>query len=138
VHYYFLSKEDFLKEVEIGNFIEHNEVHGNFYGTNKKQVLEVMEQGKVCILDIDVKGARDIKNNGSIECNYVFVKTPTIDDLKARLVARGTETEETLAKRLGNAESEQHMAVECGFFKKFLVNDQKDLFIKEALEYVLK
>ena len=54
-------------------------------------------------MDIDVKGAKDIKASGLIECNYVFVKTPALEDLRIRLLARGTETEESLAKRLRNA-----------------------------------
>ena len=111
-----MTKEDFLAEVGRGNFIEHNEVHGNYYGTNKTQVEDIMKQGKVCILDIDVKGALDIFKNGSIPCNYVFVKTPSIDDLKNRLVARRTETEETLSKRIGNAEKEMEMAYDSAIF----------------------
>lgn len=71
-------------------------------------------------------------------CNYVFVQTPTIDDLRARLTARGTETEESLAKRLSNAESEMNAAVECGLFGKTLINDEKERFIEEAVAYVTK
>ena len=67
-------------------------------------------------MDIDVKGANDIFNSGLIDCNYVFVQTPTIEDLRQRLEARGTETEETLAKRIGNAEKEIEKANELGIF----------------------
>ena len=67
-------------------------------------------------MDIDVKGAKDIKASGLIECNYVFVKTPTLEDLRIRLLARGTETEESLAKRLRNAQTELDMAEESGLF----------------------
>ena len=104
VHYYFMKRPDFEKEIKTGDFIEYNEVHGNYYGTSKTDVEEIQKQGKICILDIDVKGARDINKSGLIDCNYVLVTTPSIDELKRRLEARGTETEETLAKRVGNAE----------------------------------
>jgi guanylate kinase len=101
-----------------GNFLEHNAVHGNFYGTHKSAVREIVQQGKICILDIDVKGAIDISKQMEKEfkCNYVFVQTHSIDDLKKRLVARGTETEDTLNKRLGNAEKEIKMAHDSGLF----------------------
>lgn len=97
-----------------------------------------MDKKMICILDIDVKGAMDIVKNNGIQCNFVFVNTPTIDDLKARLEARGTETEETLAKRIGNAETEMKMATDSGIFKKFLVNEDKDQFIQEAVAYITK
>lgn len=103
VHYYFMERPDFESEIKTGDFIEYNEVHGNYYGTNKTDVLETQLHGKIVILDIDVKGARDIHKSGMIECNYVLVTTPSIDELRKRLEARGTETEETLNKRVGNA-----------------------------------
>lgn len=125
-----------MEEVAKGNFLEHNEVHGNLYGTHKKAVLSILSEGKVCLLDIDVKGALDISKAGSIPCNYVFIQTPTIDDLKKRLVARGTETEETLSRRLANAEKELQMAKDSGLFKKFLINDEKQRFLDETTKYV--
>jgi len=67
-------------------------------------------------LDIDVKGARDVHKSGVVDCNYVLVTTPSIDELRKRLEARGTETEETLNKRVGNAETELKTAEELGIF----------------------
>lgn len=138
VHYHFNTREEFEKEVEKGNFLEHNEVHGNFYGTHKSAVRGIMNQGKICILDIDVKGAMDIASKGGPEfaCHFVFVQTNTVEDLRQRLVARGTETEETLNRRVANAEKEMHMALECGLFKKILINDDRDKFIAEAVRYI--
>ena len=139
IHYHFTTKEEFIAEVEKGNFLEHNEVHGNFYGTHKSAVREIMAQGKICILDIDVKGAMDISKKASKEfnCNFAFIQTNTINDLRERLNARGTETEETLNKRVSNAEKEMNMAKESGLFQKTLINDQKERFIKEATTYVV-
>ena len=140
IHYHFTSREDFEAEVARGNFLEHNEVHGNFYGTHKGAVREILQQGKVCILDIDVKGAMDIAKQAGKEfkCHFVFIQTPTIEDLRERLVARGTETEETLAKRVAAAEKEMNMAKESGLFEKILLNDDKKRFLDEAVNYVTK
>ena len=123
-----------MAEVERGNFLEHNEVHGNFYGTHKSAVREIVAQGKVCVLDIDVKGAIDIAKKASKEftCNYVFIQTKNVEELRARLTARGTETEETLNKRVSAAEKEMKMAKECGLFQKTLINDEKEAFIKQT------
>ena len=94
----------------------------------------------MCILDIDVKGAKDISKQATKEFawNYVFVQTPTIDDLRERLVARGTETEETLAKRVSNADKEMKMAEESRLFQKVLINDDKKRFLEEAVDYVTR
>lgn len=139
VHYHFTAREDFEADIAKGNFLEHNEVHGNFYGTHKGAVRELIAQGKICILDIDVKGAMDIakKAGKEFDCNYVFVQTPSIDDLRARLTARGTETEETLNRRVANAEKEMNMARECGLFKKFLINDDRKRFIDDAVRFIV-
>ena len=91
-HYHFTTKEKFLADVDGNQFLEYQEVHGNYYGTHKKQVEDAQKQGKVCILDIDVKGALEIAKGGKVHCHYLFIKTPTIDVLKQRLEARGTET----------------------------------------------
>lgn len=138
VHYYFMKRSDFEEEIKRGDFIEYNEVHGNFYGTSKSEVLQIQEKGKICILDIDVKGAKDIHESQLVDCNYVFVQTATIDDLRKRLEARGTETKETLAKRIGNAEKEIKMANELGIFTKYLINDDRERFIQEADQYIIK
>jgi guanylate kinase len=140
VHYHFTTREDFMAEVERGNFLEHNEVHGNYYGTHKSAVREIVAQGKVCVLDIDVKGAMDIAKKASKEftCNYVFIQTKNVEELRARLTARGTETEETLNKRVSAAEKEMKMAKECGLFQKTLINDEKEAFIKQTTSYVVK
>eukprot|EP00347_Sterkiella_histriomuscorum_P011913 403370616 len=138
VHYYFMERPDFEIEIKAGDFIEYNEVHGNYYGTSKSEVLETQKQGKICLLDIDVKGARDIHKLAVIDCNYVLITVPSIEELRNRLQARGTETEETLAKRVGNAEKELKTAEEIGIFQKTLVNDTEEQFIKDSVDYISK
>ena len=131
-----MARPDFEKEIEQGDFLEFNEVHGNFYGTSKSDVLETQGKGKIVILDIDVKGARDVKKSGLIDCNYVLVTVPSIEELRRRLEARGTETEETLNKRVGNAEQELKTAQELGIFQKTIINDNQEQFIHDADSYI--
>jgi len=82
-------------------------VHGNYYGTSIEQVLQVRDiKNKICLLDIDVQGAKDIHASKLIECNYLFLTVPSINELEMILIARKTESEESLKKRLVNAEKE--------------------------------
>lgn len=100
-------------------------MHGNFYGTHKRQVEEAQKHGKICVLDIDIKGAIEIAQNGKTPCNFLFIKPPSIEDLRERLAERGTETEESLAKRIANAEVEIRMAEEHPeIFNKFIINNE--------------
>lgn len=115
-----------------------NEVHGNYYGTNLDQVLAVRDnERKVCILDIDVKGASDIAKSGLLECNYLFVKTPSMKDLEERLLARRTETKESLLKRLSNAEKEIKFAEDSKLFTKTIINRDTTFFLSEAEHYIV-
>jgi len=94
------------KEIAAGKFVEHAKVHGNYYGTSKKAVSNVSEQGRVCVLDIDVQGVQQVQEQGLEVAKYLFIQPPSVSDLEARLRARGTETEERIAKRVGNAQGE--------------------------------
>ena len=98
---------------------------------------EAQNQGKICILDIDVKGALEVAQSEKVDCNFIFINTPSIDELKKRLQARGTETEETLAKRIGNAEAEIKLARKHPeIFTKYIINDNQDRFIKDTCAYL--
>jgi guanylate kinase len=108
--YFFISKEEFKERVSRGEFLEHAEVHGNYYGTLKSQVLDFVRAGTDVILDIDVAGGRQIR-----ECQDplvrealvdIFIMPPTMSELEKRLRKRGTETEEQIQVRLKNAAEE--------------------------------
>ncbi len=105
--YHFLSREDFVQRMEAGEFIEHAEVHGNFYGTPRANVLRNLEAGTDVLIDIDIQGAASIRRNGgpgiSESLADVFIMPPSMDELRRRLVKRGTETEEQMALRLARA-----------------------------------
>lgn len=108
--YHFLSREDFERRVAAGEFLEHAEVHGRFYGTLKSSVLEHLEKGIDVLIDIDTAGAEAIRrcDDPLIRAALadVFIMPPGLDELGRRLRRRGTETEEQIQTRLRNAAAE--------------------------------
>eukprot|EP00756_Hemistasia_phaeocysticola_P026974 Hpha_TRINITY_DN16093_c1_g1::TRINITY_DN16093_c1_g1_i1::g.116981::m.116981/K00942/E2.7.4.8, gmk; guanylate kinase len=120
--YHFASKEDVQAGVDRGEFLEHAHVHGNIYGTSKRAVQDVLKQGKVCLLDIDIQGAQSVALSG-IPFVGIFVKPPSWEALEARLRGRGTETEEKVQKRLKTARAEVDFCDSHTFFWFELVND---------------
>ena len=105
VHYHFVDRSSFEKLIEEDGFMEYADVYGNFYGTPKKQVLDWLENGTDVILEIDVQGAMQIRENYP-EGVFIFILPPSLSELKARIRGRGSETEETMARRLGEALNE--------------------------------
>lgn len=102
VHYHFVDHSTFKALIGDGGFMEYAEVYGNFYGTPRKQVMDWMEQGINVILEIDVQGALQIKKSYP-EGVFIFILPPSIVELKNRILGRGSETEETMTRRLGAA-----------------------------------
>lgn len=124
VNYYFISRQDFLQKVDNNEFLEYEEFYnGTLYGTLKSDVENLLKKGYFVLLDIEVKGARNIKDQFGTECLGVFVRPPSIDSLKDRLEARGTESPETIKIRLERAEMEMGQA---NSFDVCIVNDELD------------
>ncbi len=119
VHYYFLSKEEFQQKIAEGNMLEYAQYNTNYYGTPKDKVDEALAQGKDIILEIEVQGALLVKEKCP-EALLVFVMPPNWEELRSRLVGRGTEDAETIEKRLKIADSELKQAVHYDYI---LVND---------------
>lgn len=117
VHYHFVSVEKMEADIKAGKFLEHANVHGNFYGTSIAAVESVRKTGKICILDIDVQGCRQCRK-AKLPGTYVFVSPPSFEELEKRLRGRGTETEDKIAKRLANAKGEMDARTEAGLFDK--------------------
>ncbi|KAM0827291.1 hypothetical protein ACQ4PT_068287 [Festuca glaucescens] len=120
-HYHFTERSKMEKEISEGKFLEFAHVHGNLYGTSIEAVEAVTDEGKRCILDIDVQGARSVRAS-SLEALFIFVCPPSFEELEKRLRARGTETEEQIQKRLRNAREELDQSNTPGLFDHFLVN----------------
>ena len=128
--YYFLSPEEFKKKIDNDDFIEWEEVYeGNFYGTLKSEIDRIWNAGKDVIFDVDVKGGLNLKKYFADKALAVFVKVPSLDILKERLSDRGTESEESLSRRLFKAK------FETSFQDKFdvvLVNENLKKSLVEA------
>ena len=128
--YYFLPPKEFKKKIDNNEFVEWEEVYeGNFYGTLKSEIDRVWREGKDVIFDVDVKGGLNLKKYFGDKALAIFVKVPSLEVLKERLNDRGTETPESLSRRLFKAE------FETGFSDKFdvvLVNEKLDTSLAEA------
>lgn len=128
--YYFLSADEFKKRVEAGDFVEWEEVYkGTCYGTLRSEVNRVLCAGRNLIMDIDVKGALNVKKEFGDEALSVFILPPSLDALEARLRGRNTDSEESIAKRINKA------AYELTFSPQFdlsIVNDNLDEAVKDV------
>jgi len=93
IEYYFVKDEEFRSEITKNAFVEHCDVHGKCYGTHKEKLLEIIQQGMIPLLDVDVQGGIKIHSQYP-DWHYVFLNTKNIEDLEVRLKRRGTETEE--------------------------------------------
>ena len=128
LHYHFTSIGDIQKDIDDGKFIEYAEVHGNYYGTSWSSLRDVQKNGKRCLLDIDVQGVQNIKKMESdmLKPKYVFIAPPSMDSLKERLIGRGSESEDTLARRTANAQREIDYGMAEGNFDAIVVNGDLD------------
>lgn len=128
--YYFLTAEEFKKKVANGEFVEWEEVYpGTCYGTLASEVERVTGAGNNLIMDIDVKGALNVKKRYGSEALSIFILPPSVDELERRLRARSTDSEESIAKRLAKAEYEMSFAM--GFDSR-IVNDNLDVAAAEV------
>ena len=128
--YFFLSEEEFRKNVAEGNFVEWEEVYsGVCYGTLASEVERITCSGMNLIMDVDVKGALNIKDRFKDECLTIFVMPPDKDTLELRLRKRGTDSEETIAKRLLKSEYEMSFADK---FDCVIVNDDLEKAVKDV------
>jgi guanylate kinase len=125
--YHFIEEQEFRDMARKGAFLEWEEVHGNLYGTPLKTVKEKRSQGKDVILEIDVKGARQVRSRDP-EAVAIFVQPPSIEILEERLRGRATEGEAELQERLRNALEESR---EKGDFDHVVVNDDLDRAAQE-------
>lgn len=120
VSYFYKTKEEFERMIEAGEFLEYMDVFGmNYYGTPRAYVEEQLALGNDILLEIDVKGAMNVKRIEP-EAVLVFIAPPSMETLKARLVGRGTETEEAIARRTAEAVAEMQLLPKYDYM---IVND---------------
>ncbi len=134
VDYYFISKDEFIQKIKKDEFLEWEEVYtDNFYGTLKTEVERIWSLGKHVIFDIDVSGGLRIKKKFPKETLAVFVKPPSVDELKRRLKKRKTESEDKINMRIAKASVELATAPQ---FDKIIKNYELEVALKEAEELV--
>lgn len=128
VNYFFVTKEEFRRQIEAGGFLEYAEVYDHYYGTPKSKVMEKLNQGRDVILEIDIQGALNVKK-AFPEGVLIFILPPSMEVLRNRLTGRGTDAPEVIERRLSKTRGE------LTFIDRYdygVVNDD----LKEAVETV--
>ncbi len=120
VDYHFVDRQEFISMKSQGHFLESASVHNNYYGTSKLAVFEQIDKGNDVILDIDVQGARIVRDIVGEEATYIFLAPPSLAELESRLSGRGSDSQETIATRLTNAKKEMDSISE---YEYLIVND---------------
>ncbi len=134
VDYHFLTPDEFERRVQAGDFVEWEEVYaGMRYGTLKSEIERIGEQGKVVIFDVDVNGGLNLKRYFGDAALAIFVMPPSIEVLEQRLRTRGTESEESIQKRLGRSSKELG---EAGKFDVTIVNDDLERAVSQTKKVV--
>lgn len=134
IEYHFFTADEFRKMIAEDKFVEYEEVYaGSFYGTLKSEVQRIWDKGHVIIFDVDVKGGVNLKKYFGDKALSVFIKAPSVEELRKRLVARGTDSAEAIAKRVAKASEEMTYADK---FDYILVNDDLQKAYAEAEKVV--
>ena len=122
VNYYFLTEEEFRSRISSDGFLEHAVFCGNYYGTPKAPVMDMLEKGQDVILEIEVQGALQVRTHFP-EAVFVFVIPPSMEELEERLRTRGTETDDVIKQRLARAKEEFRLVEKYNYI---LLNDTVD------------
>lgn len=130
--YYFISEQDFQKKIEEKAFIEWEMVYtGKYYGTLKAELARIWSHGRTPLVDIDVKGAIELQKQFPQDSISIFIKAPSLEILRKRLLARGTESPQTLEERVAKAEFE---LLDAGEFDRIIINDDLETATKELFQ----
>ncbi len=134
IEYHFFTADEFRKMIAEDKFVEYEEVYaGSFYGTLKSEVQRIWDKGHVIIFDVDVKGGVNLKKYFGDKALSVFIQAPSVEELRKRLVARGTDSAEAIANRVAKASEEMTYADK---FDYILVNDDLQKAYAEAEKVV--
>ena len=134
VDYHFLSVEEFQKKIKKGDFLEWEEVYKNqYYGTLKSEVERIWQKRKTVTFDVDVVGGLNIKKQYPSECLSIFIMPPSLVVLEERLQKRGSETSESIEKRIAKAKGE---IARSGEFDKVILNDNFDIACEGVMQVI--
>lgn len=132
INYFFLEKDDFIQKIDKGEFLEHAKVYENYYGTPCDFVMDKIDNGEDVLLEIDIQGALQVKERYP-EGVFVFILPPSMEELKNRIIGRGSETEETLKIRYSSAIDEISFIKDYDYF---VINDKIDSATKKLMSII--
>lgn len=127
--YLFMTREEFEKRIASGDLVEYEEIYGNYYGTLKSEVEKALEKNCVMVFDVDVKGALSIKKKFP-QAVLIFINPPSVEELRRRLLLRGSETKEQIDKRMERVPMELEKSRE---FDYIVVNDDLKKAVNEVI-----
>ncbi len=130
VDYFFVTKEEFEKDIENDNFLEYAKVHDNYYGTSLTPINKALQEGKLVIFDIDVQGHEIVRSKLNSIVTSVFITTPSLRVLEERLNARNTDSSDIIEKRIKNAKGEVEFFQDYDYL---IVNDNLEIAAKELV-----
>ncbi len=133
IHYHFIDKGEFERRRDAGELLEYAEVHGNFYGTPREKVEELLALGRDVLFDIDYQGARQVREKAPRDVVTIFILPPSMRELRARLERRAEDSAETIEKRLENA---RHEISRWADYDYVLVNDDIQTSLDDLLAIV--
>ncbi len=130
--YYFTTLETFAEMEDAGQFLERAEVFGNCYGTSRKEISRLQQQGRTVILEIDWQGAEQVRQKVP-EAISIFILPPSLEALEARLRERNTDAEDVIAQRLAQARAD---IMHCEHFDHCVINDDFDMTVETLLKLI--
>lgn len=133
INYFFVSKDRFKQAIKDGELLEHARFVNNDYGTPKKYVEEMLEKGKNVILEIEIRGAKQIMEKCP-DALSIFIVPPSLEELERRLKERSSEDEQTIMKRIAKARRELK---DIDFYEHVVCNDDLDIAVKEVRKIIL-
>ena len=131
--YFFVSKDEFLKRIEDGVFLEYAEYNGNYYGTPKDKIVDKLNEGKDVILEIEIQGALKVKELVP-DAIFIFIVPPTMEELKNRLIRRGTDSMDKILSRFQIAYKEINEVTKYNYV---VVNDEVDKAVSKVQAILL-
>ncbi|KAI1285745.1 Guanylate kinase [Halotydeus destructor] len=135
--YHYTERSEMIEAIKNGEFIEYAEFSGNIYGTSKRAVQEVLERGRICMLDVEMEGVKNLKKT-DLNPRFIFIKPPSMSILEERLRKRGTDSEEAVRKRLARAMDELAYGEISGNFDVVIVNDEIDVAYTNLRDFILQ
>ena len=130
VDYFFVTKEEFEKDIEKDNFLEYAKVHDNYYGTSLTPINKALQEGKLVIFDIDVQGHEIVRSKLDSIVTSVFITTPSLKVLEERLNARNTDSSDIIEKRIKNAKGEVEFFQDYDYL---IINDNLEIAAKKLV-----